>query len=76
MSDTRKTEPFAVISFAAGLGGFVLLPILFVPIGYIAALVSYFRLKENEEYKGKGWRLAGAILTSINILWLLYQFNN
>jgi len=70
----QKTDPFAIISFAAGLGGFLILPILFVPIGYIAAIVSYYRLKENKELKGSGLRIIGGILTSVNILWLMYQY--
>ncbi len=70
----QKTDPFAIISFAAGLGGFLILPILFVPIGYISGIVSYYRLKENKELKGKGLRIIGAILNSINILWLMFQY--
>ncbi|MFT5283331.1 MAG: hypothetical protein ACI94Z_002174 [Yoonia sp.] len=70
----KKTDIAAVICFAAGLGGLLILPILFVPISYIAAIVSYYRLKENKELKGKGLRISGAILTSINILWLMYQY--
>ena len=70
----QKTDPFAIIAFAAGLGGFIILPILFVPIGYIAAIVSYYRLKENKELKGSALRIIGAILTSINIIWLMYQY--
>ncbi len=75
MSETQqKTDPFATISFAAGLGGFLILPIIFVPVGYISAIVSYFRLKENKELKGGGLRIAGAILTTANIFWLMYQY--
>jgi len=75
MSETQqKTDPFAIISFAAGLGGFLILPILFVPIGYISAIVSYYRLKENKELKGSGLRIIGVILTTVNIFWLMYQY--
>jgi hypothetical protein len=70
----QKTDPFAIIAFAAGLGGFVVVPIFFVPVGYIAAIVSYYRLKENEELKGKGLRIVGAIFTTLNIFWLMYQY--
>jgi hypothetical protein len=70
----QKTDPFAIVTFAAGLGGFVILPILFIPVGYIASMLSYYRLKENKELKGSGLRIFGAILTTINILWLMYQF--
>jgi hypothetical protein len=70
----RKTDPFAAMSFAAGLGGFVILPILFVPIGYISSIVSYYRLKEDESLSGRGLRLIGAILTTINLFWLMYVY--
>lgn len=70
----QKTDPFAIVTFASGLGGFVILPILFIPIGYIASILSYYRLKENKELKGGGLRIFGAILTTINILWIMYQF--
>ena len=77
-NDVKKqsatTDPFAIISFSAGLGGFLIIPIIFVPIGYIAAIVSYYRLKEDENLKGNGLRIIGAILTTINIFWLMYQF--
>jgi hypothetical protein len=69
-----KTDPFAIMTFAAGLGGFVILPILFIPVGFITGILSYYRLKENENLKGKGLRIAGWILTCINMLWLMYQF--
>lgn len=71
----KKTDPFAITCFAAGLGGFVVLPILFIPLGFIAGIVSYYRLKENEYLKGKGLRIAGWILTCINMLYFMYQFN-
>jgi hypothetical protein len=71
----KKTDIAAVICFAAGLGGVLFLPILFAPISYIAAIVSYYRLKENKELKGNGLRISGAVLTSINIIWLLYVFD-
>ena len=70
----QKTDPFAIVAFAAGLGGFVILPILFIPIGYIASILSYYRLKENKELQGSGIRIVGSVLTTINILWLMYQF--
>lgn len=70
----RKTEPFAIVAFASGIGGFVVLPILFIPVGFISSLISYYRLKENSELKGRGLRWIGAILTMLNILYLMYQF--
>ncbi len=71
---STSTDPFAIISFAAGLGGFIILPILFVPVGYIASIVSYYRLKENKKLKGSGLRIIGAILTTANIFWLMYIY--
>ncbi|NLR64761.1 hypothetical protein HGH92_10635 [Chitinophaga varians] len=72
--EQKKTDPFAIITFAAGLGGFAILPILFIPVGFISGIVSYYRLKENESLKGKGLRIAGWILTCINMLYLMYEF--
>ena len=74
MNDSKKTEPFAITTFAAGLGGFVILPILFIPIGFIASIISYYKLKENKSLKGKGLRFFGAILNAINLLYLMYQY--
>jgi len=74
MSNGRKTEPFAIATFAAGVGGFILLPILFIPVGFIAGIVSYYRLKENTELKGKWLRVSGWILTCINMFYLMYEF--
>jgi len=74
MANDRKTDPVAIVSFAAGLVGFIIMPIIFVPIGYIASIHSYYRLKENKELKGSELRIIGAILTTINILWLMYQY--
>jgi hypothetical protein len=70
----QKTDVFAIISLAAGAGGFIILPIIFAPIGFIASWVSYYRLKENKELKGNGLRIAGAILGGLNIAWLLHQY--
>ena len=68
-----QTDPFAVATFAAGMGGLLILPILFIPVGYICAIVSYYKLKDNPELKGGGLRIAGAILTTLNILYLLFS---
>jgi hypothetical protein len=70
-----QTDIFAIIAFASGIAGFAILPIIFVPIGYITAIVSYYRLKENSELKGKGLRITGVIFTTINIFWLQYQYH-
>lgn len=69
-----KTDPFAIITFAAGIGGLLILPILFIPVGYICAIVSYYRMKEDKTLKGNGLRITGAILNSVNILYLLYMW--
>jgi len=70
----KTTDPFAIICFASGMLGFFILPILLAAIGYISAIVSYYRLKENKNLKGSGLRIIGAILTTINILWLMYVY--
>lgn len=71
-----RTDPYAIITFCTGLLGFMILPILFVPICYIFSLLSHYRLKENRNFKGKGLRLAGALLNTVNIIYLIYQFRN
>lgn len=45
-------------------------PIVFVPICFFASLISYYRLKENSNLKGRGLRLTGAILGVISSIWL------
>lgn len=72
--DDRTTDPFAVITFACGVGGFLIFPILFVPIGYISLMLSYYRIRENSKLKGETLRIIGGILLTINILWLIYQY--
>lgn len=71
-----KTDPYAIITFCTGLLGFMILPIVFVPICYVFSLLSHYRLKENKSFKGKGLRLAGALLNTVNIIYLIYQFRN
>ena len=70
----KTTDIFAIVSFACGVGGFLILPILFVPIGYIASIISYYRLKENKNLNGSSLRIIGAVLTTLNIFWLMYSF--
>ncbi len=77
MTETeQKTDPFAIISFASGLGGFLILPIVFVPIGFITSIVSYYRLKENKELKGNRLRITGALANAANLLWLIKDYLN
>ncbi len=76
MIDDRKTDPFAIITLAAALASWVFLPIIFVPLGWLSAIVSYYRLKENPELKGKGIRLAGAIILIPAMIYLIYLVNH
>lgn len=71
-NEEKTTDIFAIISFASGLGGFIILPILFIPIGFISNLVSYYRIRENSNLKGETLRVIGAIATLLNIFWLWY----
>jgi hypothetical protein len=73
-SEEGTTDIFAIICFATGLAGLLILPLILAPISYVTALISYYRLKENPQLKGKGIRIAGGIFASISILWLLYNF--
>ncbi|MDB4665923.1 hypothetical protein OAE86_00455 [Akkermansiaceae bacterium] len=70
-----KTDIFAVITLASGVGSLIILPIIFVPICFICSLVSHTRLKENPNLKGKGVRLVGAICGALGLLWLLWLFD-
>lgn len=70
--DNRTTDPFAIITFACGIGGFIILPILFVPMGIVFNFLSYYRLRENSHLKGETLRIIGGIATILNLLWLWY----
>jgi len=67
-----STDPFAIASFAAGLGGFLILPIIFIPIAYVSSIVSYYRMNQDKSLGGTGLRVIGVILTTINIFWVMY----
>jgi len=69
----QTTDPFAVITLAAALASLFILPIIFVPIGWLSAIVSRVRLKENPNLKGNGFQIAGAILLIPSMLWLFYD---
>jgi len=69
-----QTDIFALLCFSTGMLGFFILPIIFTPICFISSIISYYRLKDNPELKGKGLRMIGAILGAISMLYLLYQF--
>jgi hypothetical protein len=64
---------FAVLTFASAMVSMLILPIVFVPICYICSIVSYYRLKDNPNLKGKGLRLTGAIIGSVSLLYLLWS---
>lgn len=70
----QTTDIFAVLCFSTGMLSLVILPIVFAPACYITGIVSYYRLKDNPELKGRWLRLVGAIAGVISILWLLVQF--
>ena len=73
-NESKPTDIYAVITLATALIGFMYLPLLFVPICFICSFISYYRLKDNKNLEGKGLRLAGAIINSINIIYLFYKF--
>lgn len=74
-SEKKTTDIWAVVTFATALIGFMYLPLLFVPICFLSSIISYYRLKDNQNLTGKGLRLTGAIINSINILYLMYTFD-
>lgn len=74
-SQNPKTDIFAVICFSTGMLGIVILPLIFTPVAFISGVISYYRLRDNPALKGRGLRLTGAILASLSILWLLFQFH-
>lgn len=73
-NETVKTDPYAILTFCTGLMGFMVLPLLFVPVCFIISILSYYRLKDNKSLKGNGLRLTGALINSANILYLYYSF--
>lgn len=73
ITPAQTTDIFAILSFATGMLGFWMFPIVFVPLCYICSIVSYYRLRENPGLKGKGLRLSGAILGAVSMLYLFYQ---
>lgn len=74
-SEKKSTDIWAVVTFATALIGFMYLPLLFVPICFLSSIISYYRLKDNQNLTGKGLRLTGAIINSINIIYLMYTFD-
>jgi hypothetical protein len=71
-----ETDVFAVLAFAMGLIGLLVLPILFSPLAIVFGMISYYRLKENEHLQGSGLRLVGAILGAVGLFYLLVQLQS
>ena len=71
-SEKKSTDMWAVVTFATALIGFMYLPLLFVPVCFISSFISYYRIKNTPNLTGKGLRLTGAIINSVNILYLMY----
>lgn len=69
-NDQTTTDIFAIVTFSSGVLSIWMYPIVFVPICFFASLISYYRLKENSNLKGRGLRLTGAILGVISSIWL------
>ncbi len=74
-SKSNKTDIFAILTFATGIGGFIFFPIFFVPICFITSWVSWYKLKEDKNLEGKNLRLIGTFLNAINIVWLQYTLH-
>jgi hypothetical protein len=70
----QTTDIFAVLTFGSALLSLLILPIIFAPICYLCAIISYYRLKENPTLKGSGLRLVGAIIGAFSMLYMLWQF--
>lgn len=73
---TQTTDIFAILTFATGMLGIWFLPLVFTPICYLSAIISYYRIKEIPNLKGKGLRIIGAILGAISMLYLFCIFGN
>ena len=68
----QTTDIFAVLTFATAMLSLVILPIIFAPICYICAIVSYYRFKDNPNLKGNGLRVTGAIIGGISMIFLIW----
>ncbi len=68
----QTTDIFAVLTLATGMLSILILPIVFAPICYICAIVSYYRIKDNPNLQGKGLRHTGAIIGAISMIYLLW----
>lgn len=70
----ESTDIFAILCFATGLAGLVILPYILTPIAYVTGIISYYRLRENPHLKGRALRITGAICASLSLFWLWYTF--
>ena len=70
----RETDPFAIEAFFSGLIGLWIIPEILTPACAVCCIVSYHRLKSNPHLKGHGWRISGAILGVINMIFLFWKY--
>ncbi len=69
-----ETDPFAFFCFLTGLISLAFFPEVLMPVCYGCGIVSYYRLKENHNLKGQGWRVTGWIFGSLSFLFLLWKY--
>ena len=69
----EETDVFAIVTFASGILGLLILPIVFAPLTLVFGMISYYRLKENPRLRGKGLRFVGAICGAIALLVMFRQ---
>ena len=69
----QTTDPFAIIALTSALASLLILPIIFVHIGWLSAILSRVRLKENPNLKGNGIQIAAGIILIPSMLWLFYN---
>ena len=70
----KRTDIFAIICFASGMFSLMLLPLVMVPICYVSAIISYYRLREDPNLKGQWLRIVGAICGACSMLYLMWLF--
>lgn len=71
----KEIEYVGTIAFSAGVCGLLFLPIICVNIGVLASIISFYRLRNNENFSGQWFTILGAVLTAINIFWMIYFKN-
>ena len=72
----KSTDIAAVICFGAAIVGSLILPIVFLPISFIANFISYYRLKDNPNLKGGALRIFGVIIVAINFIYYIWLWNS